>query len=320
MPRNPTKKPRVLRKKNIMKRKSATSQAKQIATLSRQLGRMNKENFNNIRTSWQRNNLPIGSTSITGIATPYVCPIPYTLCDPLGVSPVPNAQLWADNRVIGSQPTFSKRLVFGHSDASTNSNKIYHTGGKLRYTVYTDEPSYTKLTIALIRPKKKQADQLSIDRNLKGASGLNQPGSSAEIYDDIDYTTHSGAGGLESTWYGAEINTKYWDVLYKREIGLQQPKNLAASAFVRSTPIVGNGKNTTLVATGSIRLPAGGEIKAVGNLTSQNQSPATAMEQQYLDQRNENSCYLVGIHNDLTLDTENVSMGFVVTDYYKAVV
>ena len=317
MPYNPTKKPRVLRKKNIMRRKGATSQAKQIATLSRQLTRMNKEQINNIRTSWQRNNLPIGSTLV---ASPYVCPIPYALCDPLGVSPVPDSQFWADNRVIASQPSFTKRLVFGHSDAATNSNKIYHTGGKLRYTIYTTEPSYTKVTVALIRPKRKQADQLSIDRKLKGVSGSNQAGSASFITEDVDFTTHSGAGGPESTWYGAEINTKYWDVLYKREIGLQQPKNLSASAFVRSTPIVGNGKNTTLVATGSIRLPAGGVIKAVGSATSFAQSSATAFEQQYLDQRNEDSCYLVAIHNDVQIDAENVSMGFVVTDYYKAVV
>lgn len=316
--KNPTKKPRVLRKKNIMRKKSSTAQAKQIATLSRQLTRMSKEQFNNIRTSWQRNNLPIGSGG--ALASAYICPIPYTLCDPLGVSPVPNAQLWADNRVIASQPTFTKRLVFGHSDAATNSNKIYHTGGILRYQILTTEPSYTKVSLFLIRPKKKQADQLSIDRSLKSSSGLNQAGSASFLTEDVDYTVHGGQGGAEDTYYGAEINRKYWDVLYKREVGLNQPKNLAASAFVRSTPIVGNGKDTTLVATGSIKLPPGGVIKAVGSLTSTFQSPATAFEQQYLDQRNEDSVYLVAICNDLQADGQNISMGFVVTDYYKAVV
>lgn len=317
MPRDPTKKPRMLRKKMIMRKKSASSQAKQINALSTQISKMNREQTDRIRTTWQRNNLPIGTFG--AIATPYVCPIPYALCDPLGSSPVPNAALWADNRVIASQPTFSKRLVFGHSESSENSNKIYHTGGRLRYTVYTTEPSYTKLTIALIRPKKKQADQLSIDRGLKGASGLNQAGSDSRLYDDIDYTVHNGAGGPNDTWYGAEINRKYWDVLYSREIGLETPKNLNASLFARTTPIT-KPNNNSLVATGSIKLPAAGEIKAVGQLTSQNESPATAMEVQYLDQRNENSLYLVAINNDLQIDGENISMGFVVTDYYKAVV
>lgn len=300
-----------------MRKKSASSQAKQIATLSRQMSAMNKEQLNNIRTSWQRNNLPIGAGG--PIPSAYVCPIPYTLCDPLGISPVPNAQYWADNRVIASQPQFQKRLVFGHSDAATNSNKIYHTGGVLRYTVYTTEMSYTKLTIALIRPKKGQADQLSIDRNLKESSGLNQAGSAAFLHEDTDYTVHNGVGGTYDTYYGAEINRKYWDVLYRREIALNSPKDLTASSFVRTTPNT-DPKNNSLVASGKIKLPAGGEIKAVGNLTSANQSPATAFEHQYLDQRNENSCYLVAIQNDLQVDAENVTMGFVVTDYYKAVV
>lgn len=316
--KNPTKKSKILRKKNIMTKKSSTSQAKQINELSKAVSKITKEQFNRIRTSWQRDNLPIGATS--AIPSAYICPLPYVLCDPLGVSPVPNSQVWSDNRVIASQPTFKKRLVFGHSSASTTSNKIYHTGGVLRYQISTTEPSYTKVTIALVRPKKNQADQLIIDRAMKASAGAGQAGSASYLTDDVDYTTHNGTGGVIDTFYGAEINRKYWDVLYRREIGLSQPKNLAASSFVRTTPIAGNGKNTTLIATGKIKLPAGGVIKAVGSATSLNQSSTTAFEQQYLDQRNEDSCYLVAIHNDLTIDAQNVSMGFVVTDYYKAVV
>lgn len=311
----PKKKPRALR--NVRRKTGARAQAKQIAALSRQVTNINREQTDSIRTCWQRNNLPIGSGG--AVATPYICPLPYALCDPLGASPVPNAQVWSDNRVIAAQPTFSKRLVFGYAEAAAGSNKIYHTGGRLRYTLYTTEPSYTKVTLCLIRAKKNQADQLVTDRNLKGKTTGNQPGSAARIFDDVDYTVHNGAGGSYDTWYGAEINRKYWDVLYSREIALATPKDLSASSVQRVTPVV-NGKNNTLVATGSIKLPAAGVVTAVGYATTQNESPATAMEQQYLDQRNEDSLYLVAINNDLQIDTQNVSMGFVVTDYYKAVV
>lgn len=312
------KKSKILRNKNIKRRTSGKAQAKQIAALSRSISKMNAEQTNNVRTSWQRNNLPIGSGG--AIATPYICPIPYAMCDPLGASPVPNATVWSDNRVIASQPTFSKRLVFGYAEAAAGSNKIYHTGGKLRYQIFTEEPSYTKLTICLIRAKRKQADQLITDRDFKATSGLSgQAGSGARLYDDVDYTVHNGAGGSLDTWYGAEINRKYWDVLYSREVALGAIKDLSASNVTRVT-LVTRPKNNSLVATGSIRLPAGGEIKAVGYATTQNESPATAMEQQYLDQRNEDSLYLVAINNDLQIDTQNISMGFVVTDYYKAVV
>lgn len=309
------KKPRALR--NVRRKTGARAQSKQIAALSRQMTNLNKEQLDKIRTSWQRNNLPIGSGGI--IPSPYICPIPYALCDPLGASPVAGAQVWSDNRVIASQPTFTKRLVFGYARASKNSNKIYHTGGRLRYTVYTDEPSYTKLTICLIRPKKNQADQLITDRGFKQTGTSGSSGSAAQLQDDIDFTVHNGTGGSYDTWYGAEINRKYWDVLYLREVALNSPKDLSASSFVRTTPNV-RPKNNSLVATGTIKLPAAGVITAVGYATSQTQSSATAMEQQFLDQRNEDSVYLVAINNDLQADTENVQMGFVVTDYYKAVV
>lgn len=317
MPIDPTKKPKTLRKKNIKRRTGAAAQSKQIMALTRQITRMNKEQTDRIRTCWQRNNLPVGSGG--AIATTYICPIPYAPCDPLQVSPVPNAQIWSDNRVIAAQPTFRKRIVFGYAEAAADSNKMYHTGGKLRYQIFTEEPSYTKLTIALIRPKKKQADQLSIDRGLKGEVGAGAAGSASKLYDDLDFTVHNGTGGALDTYYGAEINRKYWDVLYKREIALGSVKDFSASNVTRVTPVT-NNKNNSLVACGTINLPAAGLIKAVGHETSANDSPATAFEQQYLDQRNEDSVYLVAINNDLQIDTQNISMGFVVNDYYKSVV
>jgi len=312
------KKPRTLKTKNIKRNTGSKAQSKQIMALTRSVASMNREQTNKIRTCWQRNNLPIGAGAI---ASPYICPLPYALCDPLGQSPVTGSQQWSDNRVNASQPTFSKRLVFGYAQASKNSNKIYHTGGKLRYTLYTQEPSHTKVTICLIRAKRKQADQLILDRTFKASSGGGSAGSASKLYDDIDFTVHNGAGGPNDTWYGAEINRKYWDVLYKREVALGSIKDTFASSVVRTTP-VDTPKNNSLIATGSISLPASGEIKSVGYQTQVDPTnkSASAMEQQYLDQRAEDSLYLVAIHNDLTADVQNVSMGFVVTDYYKAVV
>ncbi|AXQ65339.1 MAG: hypothetical protein [Circular genetic element sp.] len=311
------KKPRVLRNKNIKKKTGDKAQSKQIMSLNKRVDSIVKEQFNNIRTCWQRNNLPIGSGG--AIAKPYICPLPYALCDPLGVSPVAGANIWSDNRVIAAQPTFTKRMVFGYADAAKNSNKIYHTGGRLRYTIYTTEPSYTKLNIFLIRPKKKQADQLTLDRELKNTGSSGAAGSAGFLTDDVDFTTHNGAGGVNDTFYGSEINRKYWDVLYSREVALGSIKDLTASAVARITP-VNRPMNNSLVATGSIKLPAGGEIKAVGFSTTSGGQSATAFEQQFVDQRNEDSCYLVCVNNDLQIDAQNISMGFVVNDYYKAVV
>jgi len=318
MARDPTKKPKSLRSKNIKKKTGNKAQAVQIAALSREVSKINKEQFERIRTSWQRNVLPIGLWSTAN--NPYICPIPYVVNDPLGNSPIANARFWSDTKVAAIQPNFVKRLVFGYSEAAANSGKIYHTGGKLRYQIYTTEPSYTKMSLFLIRPKKKQADQIIIDRKMK-ESGLiaGGPGSQSILTEDVDFTAHSGVGGSFNTLFGAEINRKYWDVLYKREIGLSTP-----TGAVFDTIVGGNASDTNnnaLVASGTIKIPAGGEIKNVSTLTQTTGNlSAPALEVQYLDQTNENACYLVAIYNDVTIDVQSIDMGFIVTDYYKAVV
>jgi len=312
------KKPRVLRKRNIKRRTGAKSQAKQISALSSQVTKIQKDVTENIRTSWHRENLPIGNVIL---ADPYICPLPYVMCDPTGLSPVAGARQWTDNVTSASQPVFTKKMVFGYSEAAENSNKIYHTGGKLRWQIWTSEPSFTKLGLYLIRPKKKMADQLVLDRKLKGK--LSTSGTAGEVCSltrDVDYTVHSSAAGAAvDTFYGSEINRKYWDVLYHREVALTHPQ--AAGFAANANANNDSPANNALTAAGTITLPAGGLITNVSTQT-QTSSPHTvaAFETQYLDQNNDRGCYLVGIHNDLTVDAQTMDLGFIVTDYYKAVV
>lgn len=315
MPKYHRKKPSVLKGRNIKRRTGAKAQGKQISALSKAVTKINKEQLENIRTSWQRESVPLGNVSIP---TPYICPIPYVLCDPLGTSPVVGSQTFTDNTATVSQPVFSKRLVFGYSDAAKNSNKIYHTGGVIRYQIWTSEPSFTKLGLYLIRPKKNIADQLILDRKLKsGAVG----GEDSSLTTDVDYTCHDGVGtvGQVSTFFGSEINRKYWTVLHKREIALTHP--LASGFSANANANNESPANNALTASGTIRVPAGGIIRNASTLTqTTGAKDATAMECQYLDQNNESGCYLVIIHNDLTVDVQTVDMGMVVNDYYKAVV
>lgn len=312
-----TKKPRVLRKKNIMRKKGATAQAKQIATLSKQVTNLTKDQYESFRTRWQRNTLPIGNTGV--IFTPYVCPIPYSPCDVMGTSPVAAAERFADNRQIASQQFFTKTPVFGYSDAAKNTAKLIHTGGTLRWQMWTTEPQYTSVGLYLIKPVRKQADQLTVDRTLKGVAAAQAPGSLASLYNDVDYTIHTGTGtGSNTTYFGSEINRKYWNVLYHREVSLAEPN--AGNIDTRVGGDNTNPRNNALVAHGTIKLPAGGEIKAVGQLSQQNNEPVNAMEHQYVDERDEDGVYLVAILNDATVDVETVNLGFIVNDYYKAVV
>lgn len=311
----PLRKPRVLKKKNIRRKTGARSQSKQISALTTQMSKINAEQLQRIRAVWHRPSIPIGTLAT---ATPYICPIPYNLCDPLGTSPVANSRFWTDSLAVAP---FSKRMIFGYSDAAANSNKIYHTGSKIRYQIYTNEPSYTKIGMFLIRPKRAVADQLSVDRALRATTILSPyPGGSSFLTDDVDYTAHPGDGGAGvNTLFGSEINTKYWTILYKREIALTHPlaSGFANNASANNSSPANNG----LVASGTIKVPAGGVIMNVSQQTQvQGDKSATAFEAQYVDQSNEKSCYLVLIHNDVTLDNQTVDLGLVCTDYYKAVV
>lgn len=312
MPDKPFKKPAVL--KNVKRKTGAKAQAKQISALTSQVVKINKEQTENVRTSWYRQNLPIGNVIL---ADPYICPLPYVMCDPLGTSPVVGSQNWTDNVTSASQPVFEKRMIFGYSDAAANSNKVYHTGGRLRYQIWTSEPSFTKLGLYLIRPKKKMADQLVLDRKFKAGPG--PAGEISTLSEDVDYVVHKSAPGLVDTFYGSEINRKYWDVLYHREITLSHPE---ASGFSQNANANNaSPANNALTASGTIKIPAGGLIRNVSTLTqTSGDKTAGAFECQYQDQHNETGCFLVGIHNDLTLDAQTLDLGFIVTDYYKVVV
>lgn len=330
---NPVRKPRTLRGKNIRRKTGARAQAKQINALSRAVTKINKEQTERIRTVWQINRKSIGTlTSVT--PTCYLCPIPYALCDPLGSSPIGDAKFWSDNNmpVAVGQTSYSKSLVFGYSDAAANCNKVYHTGSKIRYQIVTTEPSYSKLMMFLVKPKSKQADQLVIDRQLKGSTAATvvpvapagNPGSSAFMIKDVDYTVYTPptVGGVPTnndTTFGAEINRKYWDVIYKREITLSHPNATGFSTNVN--PSNSDPRNNSTVATGSIRIPAAGVIinKSQATQTVGNKS-AGAFENSVLDMRNEQNYTLVLIHNDATADTQTIELSAVINDYYRAVV
>jgi len=309
---------RTLGARSIKSRTSARSQSKQILSLSRRLKRVARNTYENMSLHWQRNNLAIGTA--TGMIQPYICPLPYAPCDPNATSPLtPSAQRFADNRQIASQQFFTKRHMFGRSANVDESLTYFHTGGTLRYQMYTQEVSFNKVTLALIRPKKHLADQLTVDRALKGIAAVDAAGSAAFLANDVDYLLHDGAGGSVSTTFGCKINTKYWDVLYKREIALSVPNGVTLSetgSGANQTPA-----NNSLIASGTIKLPAGGIVQQSGHATQETiPDTSPAAEMQFIDQKNEKSVYLVAFLNDATLDAETVKMGFIVQDNYKCIV
>lgn len=318
----PKRKPRALRGKNIKRRTGGKAQSKQIMALSKQVNSLTRRSYASCATKWIRNNLTVETVGGSGYA--YICPIPYVPCNPTGAaadgegSPTPT--IWTDNLSLAAQPNFSKKIIFGISNEAQTSNEIYHTGGKIRYQLINSEPSLTKLGLFLIRPKKKLADQLVKDRLLKQGSAFNPTlGFAGFLNQGLDYEVHNGTGGAENTMFGSQINTKYWDVLYKREITMGHAGATGLTGNVN--PANTNPANNSIMATGTIKLPAGGLCKnsAVASQTGP-RPEATGWEVGYGDQTNENSCYLVCINNGASGDGQTITLGFMATDYYKVAV
>lgn len=308
------RKRRTLAPKSIKRRTSARSQSKQISALSKRVNRIAKNTYEVVNLYWQRDNLPLGTAAATDNA--YVCPIPYAPCNYTGTSLVAAAERFADNRQVASQTFFTKRVMWGRSQNADESGTMWHTGSYLRWQMSISEPQLTKVMLALIRPKKYLADQLSVDREFYLEGSANAVGGLGKLVDDVDYHVHDGTGGSNNTVFGCRFNPKYWDILYRRQVTLGVSDGNTIQN--RAEADISHPANNALTAMGSIKIPAGGICKAAGKETQQvTPSTTPAAEMQYVDQTREKSCFLVAILNDATLDLETVKLGFVVEDRYK---
>lgn len=261
--------------------------------------------------------------TVTGGVNAYICPIPYVPCNPDGANQPGGQVRWTDN--LGLSTGYEKRAVFGVAREAATSNEIYHTGGTIKWQIITNEPAFSKYSLFLVRPKKGMADQLIESRQLKQGTTLNPTaGFASFLQEDLDYIVHNEDITTGLTTFGAQINSKYWSVLYKREITLG--RNIAGATdaqqiFNYNAP--GDAGTTGLTCHGSIKIPAGGMIKNSAVLTQSgagNASQATAWEVSYADQENDSGLYLICINNGITLDGEGAKLGFLVHDYYKACV
>jgi len=313
------KKSRALKSRNIKRRTGAKAQSKQISAISRQLNTLTKRQFAKVHTVWQRNMLTIDNT-LGGVQC-YVCPIPYAPGNPAGASQPGGPVVWTDNLSIASQPTFTKRAIFGVAREAATSNEIYHTGGCIKWQVISNEPTFAKYYLYLIRPKKNMADQLVKDRMLKQGTALNPTlGKASALTADLDYVVHSEGAG--TTVFGAQVNRKYWDVLYTKEITLGS-NNAGDRTQNINYNAPGSAALTALTDRGTIPLPAGGFLKnaaAASQTGTGNSGQATSWEVGYGDQENESGCFLICINNGVSVDAEDTKLGFIVHDYYKACV
>lgn len=318
---------RTLSRKNIAKRTSAKSQSRQIATLSRAVSKLNRTQYETVRTVWQRNALPIETVATPGF--PYMCPIPRMAMDP-NDQYAPGSGLttqWTDTLSVASQPYFQKSIVFGCSSAALNTPSLTHTGGTLKYQLNCNDVGITKATIALISLKDAAADQKTVDNGLRfrssppfGPSANSTQGATIKL--NTDYVLNDGVGsaGSGNTFFGTTFNRKYWNVHYQRECTFGHPE--ADNITDNINPANTNPANNALIKSGTIKLPAYGEIRsfATRNPQQPDSQGQNAMELGLYDEQQEKALYLVVTSNGVTADNEGLFLGLLGCDYYKAAV
>ncbi|AXQ65311.1 MAG: hypothetical protein [Circular genetic element sp.] len=317
---NPTKKPKVLKRKNIKRRTGAKSQAKQISALSTAVSKLNKRQYESVMLAWQRPNAIIEQT--LGGVNAYVLPCPITPNNPFSqTTPEATEPLrWADNRVASNAAYFTKSMVFGCSSAARSSPEWIHTGSTLKWRLSTNEPTFSTYSLYLIQAKSRQADQLISDRQLKNMTTLGiYPGSGGVLNSGSDYITHQ-------SQFGCMINKKYWKVLGQRQINFSVPgvTNLEANLDLAGGA---DTRNNTVIKEGTFKIPGGGSIKCFNSMPFTNtaspalgRKPANAATLGFIDEDNSKTCYLVCINDGVAADSESAKLSTLCLDHYKAVV
>jgi len=323
--RRGTYRKRTLSRKSIKRNTGARAQSKQIATLSRQVKRLNATQHETIRTHWQRNNLPCETVATAGY--PYMCPIPYAAMD---FSDMYNpgtgiTTQWTDTLAVAAQPYFTKSQFFGCSDAALNTGQVTHMGGTLKYQLSNNDEGFRRCTIALISLKTSCADQKTIDNELRYRTAPPygpSANAAAPLRKGTDYVVHSGAGSAAAgdTSWGCTFNKKYWTVHYQRDCAFG---HIGADGIASNTSANNSSPlNNAIVATGTIKIPGAGDMKSFATKEEMGGAPAVqnALELGLYDERQEKAKFLVVISNGITGDNEGLFLGLHVVDYYKAVV
>lgn len=322
MPRNPTKKPKVLKRKNIKRRTGAKSQAKQIAALSTAVSKINKTQYESCMLAWQRPTALIDTT--LGGVNAYILPCPITPNNPFSQETgggQTEPLRWTDNRVASGAAYFTKSMVFGASSAARSSGEWIHTGSTLKWRLQTNEPTFSTYSIYLVQAKSKQADQLISDRQFKNSTTLGvYPGSAAQLNVGNDYITHQDQ-------MGCMLNKKFWKILGQRNnINFSVPgvNNLEANADLAGGA---SGNNNLVIREGTFKIPAGGSIKCFNTMPYESASspalgrkPANAATMGFLDEDNSRTAYLVIIGNGVSADSESAKLSTLCVDNYKVVV
>lgn len=312
--------PKALKGRNIRRRTGARAQSKQIAALSTQVAKLSKQTVCRFALAWQKKNESVEPVSSSIGNQAYILPVPTGPCDPF-VSSTTNPQganTWTDNRYGQNQTTYRKVPIFGIPTQVKSAKHIQHMGSKLMWQLTSTENDFSKLTIALIKPKRKYADQLTIDRLL--VTG-NVPGELATISTNLDFMAFDGGAGSTGqesvTMHSVVFDRTKWDVIHKREVAFSHPGATQISGNVN--PANTRPKNNAIIKTGTFYVPkAKNVVRNVSKRVDGSQNPVNAIGTGVLDESNEDRCYLVVIGNGNRVDAATISLSCITYDYYAS--
>lgn len=317
------RRPKKQKPKHIRRNTGARAQSKQIQSLSRSVNKLTKSQYENVCTTWNRPNLSIDL--LTGGTNAYICPIPISMCNVFGQNTTVTQGdadqriQWTDNLALAAMDNFRKSPLFGSSENARDSPEYTHMGSYIRWRLINAEPSFSTYSIFLLQPKKREATQLTTDRQLKNGTTLNSTnGAAANFTEGVDYITHPDV-------LGTTINTKYWKVLYKKEVNFSHPNgnsfNRTISANNWST------RNNAIIQEGTIKVPGGTTIRNFNRTPyEETSSPVlgfmktSASQIGFVDEPNHATCYLAIVNNGASADGETINLSMLTRDYYKVVV
>ena len=272
-------------------RKSARSQAKQIASLSHQISKVAEISSLPLQLRWSRTNSFIDRDPLTagnsGTLTTYICPIP--------IAPNQQGPLAPDFGDTGPVATdaddFKKSKVWITSVDANQKPRCTHRGGYITFKLNRINISLRFVKVMLIRARPSIADQISLQRQMQYFEPTANPpilaGQSSRLILGYDFI-HNPTSSIHDSITGYQMNDQIWEVLGSKTYKFGSDKPFIAA---QTTPIppnaIGNPMRTT--ATGYFKLPRGGAVHKIWSQDHTQQS--TNLD--YKNQRSEKNVFLV---------------------------
>jgi len=288
---------------------------------SRQIAKIKRAQFTRVYTTVAQNDVQVGVVATAGDwgaePLPYIQPISCALEQ--GVN---QTRKCASSQ--GAMLAHERKFQWGiaaPNDASDSVEPYYGGSGiktthcRIDYRLLSTEPNMVECCVAVISPKKRFADQLTRNRQLKlewkeaatpGTANYVAPGTIARLSDNLDYSC---SGDLtKASLFSVKWNPQRWNVHYMKNHRLQAPTGTAPDNEVGITNTYRAPNNQmgriNLKMNTYLRGPLNYNLGGVGG----DDATSYASQARFGDVPNDELRYLVCIVNDIISPAHHVSL------------